>query len=527
VQVFMRPLNDTGEALSEKIALTFDEHSTPFAENAEREQTTKGASNDALTLVTHLAFLPKETRAVEVRIELSRTMLHNAPILRGMEVFAYNPGATKPELLQSLQRGVIPRSEAHIQQENLQQKEHITLHNSTMPRPIFLTRTDWGCPWGRTSGPNMLTSTPPTHLIVHHSFSPGNNITDWVAAVRGIWTFHVMSNGWSDIGYNWLIDPNGTIYEGRAWVGEDDNTQGAHFCGFNRNTMGVCMLGDFTSVTPTDAALKSLVRILGYRASVNNINVRTTSFHANSQRTLDHISGHRDGCSTACPGESLYPLLPTLRNRVFALLNPPNVRNQAVSVSNRTTAQVSCAVQANGSDTELFVEWSNAQTLAAQNPQFTNRQLVQRIGSAQSQETVASVTLTNLDPSLRYAYRFVAQNSDTSFTTQRGEFTTLNTNVQNPDKTLLAGISLRITPNPTSAESQVWYRLQSASDVELELVSTTGALVMPIVRTSQARGEYSVPLRTNALSGGVYYCRMLVRNNAGEAYQLVPIVVAK
>jgi hypothetical protein len=517
VQVFVRPLSETGEALAEKTVLPFDEHFSPNEEGAPNKST----PNDALTLVTHLTFLPKETHALEVRIELSRTILHSTPILRGMEVFAYNSGATKPELLSSLQRGILPRSS-----EIFQQKEQSTVQNTTLPRPNFLTRTDWGCPWGRTSGPNTLTSTPPTHLIVHHSFSPGNNVTDWVAAVRGIWTFHVMSNGWSDIGYNWLIDPNGTIYEGRAWVGEDDNTQGAHFCGFNRNTMGVCMLGDFTSITPTEAALKSLVRILGYRASVNNIDVRGTSFHANSQRTLNNISGHRDGCSTACPGESLYPLLPTLRNRVFAFMNPPSVRNQAVSVSNRTTAQISCAVRANGSETELYIEWNDAGTLAAQNPQFTNRQFVQRISATQA-ETTASVSLTNLNPSVRYAYRFVAQNSDTSMTTQQGEFTTLNTNVQSPNQTMFSGVSLRISPNPTNAESQVWYRLQSASEVQLELISATGARVMTLASTSQASGEYSIPLRTDALSSGVYYCRLLVRGSAGEAYQLVPVVVAK
>ncbi len=521
VQVFVRPLDENGMELSERLAVQFDHHCEDMSESEQATLPMKSRSATETTLTTNLAFLPKETRFIHLRIEFVRTTEFSEPILRGMEVFAHNPKATEKETLQRFQDGVNTGATGNIATGNSLKQIASEAHNSTLPRPNFVTRTDWGCPWGQTSGPNTLTSTPPTHLIVHHSFSPGNNISDWPAAVRSVWTFHVMSNGWSDIGYNWLIDPQGNIYQGRAWVGEDDNTQGAHFCGFNRNTMGVCMLGDFTSITPTDAALKSLVRILGYRASTSNINVRSTSPHANSQLTLDNISGHRDGCSTECPGGSLYPLLPTLRNRVFALMNPPSVRSQAVQgAPSRDEAQVSCIVQPNGSETEVFIEWAESSA----NTRFTNRRSVRRL-AATAPETSLSATLSGLRPAVRYAYRFVAENSDTSTVAAQGEFTTLNTSVQNA--TTSAENTLRVQPNPISGnEAEISYRLEVASNLELQIVSSTGQVLRTLAKGVHAAGEYRVKFDGGNLSSGVYYCRLqLVSPSARQT--TVPVMIAR
>ncbi|MBK8668457.1 MAG: N-acetylmuramoyl-L-alanine amidase [Saprospiraceae bacterium] len=73
--------------------------------------------------------------------------------------------------------------------------------------------------------------------------------------VASIFDFHVNTNGWQDIGYNWLIDPNGVLYEGR---GGGENVRGAHMCGYNNNTLGVCVMGNFVSLIPSDTAIISL-----------------------------------------------------------------------------------------------------------------------------------------------------------------------------------------------------------------------------------------------------------------------------
>ena len=83
------------------------------------------------------------------------------------------------------------------------------------------------------------------HCIIHHS-AGSNNLNDFTQAVRSIYLYHLQINGWDDIGYNYLIDPNGVIYKGRdpLELEEQDNTQGAHFCSKNSGTMGVCLIGD-------------------------------------------------------------------------------------------------------------------------------------------------------------------------------------------------------------------------------------------------------------------------------------------
>lgn len=174
------------------------------------------------------------------------------------------------------------------------------------PQPSFEAREDWcpsgTCPKDATPAPNTV-----THLIVHHS--AGTNLAnDWAAVVRAIWDFHTFTRGWDDIGYNWLVDPNGVIYEGRG-----ENLIGAHFCGANTNTEGICVLGDFTIVPPTIEAVSGLVRWLAWKSCDADLYPIDREFHAPSGRNLFQVSGHRDGCATSCPGDAFYPLLDEVR----------------------------------------------------------------------------------------------------------------------------------------------------------------------------------------------------------------------
>ncbi|MEZ4985570.1 MAG: N-acetylmuramoyl-L-alanine amidase [Saprospiraceae bacterium] len=163
------------------------------------------------------------------------------------------------------------------------------------PQPAFQNRNDW-CPSGNCPEHPSPSLTSVTHLIVHHA--AGTNVAnDWAAVVRAIWDYHVNGNQWSDIGYNWLVDPNGVIYEGRG-----DNILGAHFCAQNTGTMGVCVLGDFTNITPTNEAINALQSLLAWKSCDIGADPQGSAFHGSSGLTLPIVSGHRDGCNTACPG---------------------------------------------------------------------------------------------------------------------------------------------------------------------------------------------------------------------------------
>jgi hypothetical protein len=195
-------------------------------------------------------------------------------------------------------------------------------------------RTDWGCPDGENAPLWTPQHTVVTHAVVHHT-AGANNVANWDAELRNIWSLHTYTNQWGDIGYNFLIDPTGTIYEGRAG---GEGIIGAHFSCRNSNTVGIALLGTFTSVPPTDAALASLERLLTELSRRDGIDPMATRLHPSSGLNLPTILGHRDGnvpgatCTiTECPGDVLYSMLPAIRADVKAALDaPPPPRRRAV-----------------------------------------------------------------------------------------------------------------------------------------------------------------------------------------------------
>ena len=97
--------------------------------------------------------------------------------------------------------------------------------------------------------------------IVHHTAGKnGYSRSEAAAIVKGIQLFHVQGNGWNDIGYNFLVDRFGTIYEGR-FGGVDRNVIGAHALGFNTGSVGIALLGTYEDATPSAAAQDAIARL--------------------------------------------------------------------------------------------------------------------------------------------------------------------------------------------------------------------------------------------------------------------------
>ena len=152
------------------------------------------------------------------------------------------------------------------------------------------------------------------HVIVHHA-ATSNDLTNYENVVRNIYLLHTEVNGWSDIGYNYLIAQDGTIFAGRSAGNQSvstDNIQGAHFCGKNSGTMGICLLGNYETAFPTDTAVASLVKLTGWKLAKENLDPLGESPHA-GEGELATLAGHRNGCATLCPGEHLYERLPEIR----------------------------------------------------------------------------------------------------------------------------------------------------------------------------------------------------------------------
>ncbi|MCX5441396.1 peptidoglycan recognition protein [Streptomyces sp. NBC_00056] len=198
---------------------------------------------------------------------------------------------------------------------------------STVPEPPITSRAGWGA--DESLSPDPSEYNPDVKAVfVHHSDGTNDySCADSASIVRGIYAYHTQTNGWNDIGYNFLVDKCGTIFEGRKG-GVDRPVLGAHTYGWNRESAGIAVLGDHTSTGATNAALASVARIAAWKlgqynadpvstvkltAGATQTNYFGTSFTAGSQYTFNRISAHRDGYNTQCPGSSLYGQLPTIR----------------------------------------------------------------------------------------------------------------------------------------------------------------------------------------------------------------------
>lgn len=183
--------------------------------------------------------------------------------------------------------------------------------------PSWIPQSVWrsGLP-PPVKGRNM---TKTSHCIVHHS-GGGNGDTNYTELVRNYYTFHTQVNGWDDIGYNFLIAGNGVIYAGRDPEKpgiRQDNVQGAHFCSKNSKTMGTCLIGDFSTHKPSLKAINALYHLLGWKIKMDSLNPFGFDPHPSvTDPLLGVISGHRDGCATICPGDSLFGMLSEIKHAI-------------------------------------------------------------------------------------------------------------------------------------------------------------------------------------------------------------------
>ena len=199
---------------------------------------------------------------------------------------------------------------------------------------------------------------PTKKAVVHHT-ATGNAYTDGAAEVRATYTYHAVTQGWGDIGYCWLIDKFGNAYEGRR--GRDgeqvsEDVVAGHSTSFNHGSSGIALLGTFESVSPSSAALDKLREVLAWECSRHGMNPQASTDFLKADDTwrlgLPNVCGHRDTGFTACPGNSLYALLPGLRNDTASRLansSAPTVAiTSAPAEGTRTDRNVSYAWQGSG-----------------------------------------------------------------------------------------------------------------------------------------------------------------------------------
>lgn len=184
---------------------------------------------------------------------------------------------------------------------------------STSP-PQMYSRAQWGADeslraWAPSQGDFK-------GAVIHHTAGTNSYVeADVPAILRGIYAYHAQTRGWGDIGYNFLVDKFGRIWEGRSG-GFEMETAGAHVSGYNSATVGVSVLGNYQTATVSNAAVDAIVRLLGWKLSIHGIDAAgRTVINGNN---LPTIFGHRDVASTTCPGQSLWVRQDEIRRRVKA-----------------------------------------------------------------------------------------------------------------------------------------------------------------------------------------------------------------
>jgi hypothetical protein len=256
--------------------------------------------------------------------------------------------------------------------------------------PAIVSRLAWGANESiRRADPLYAGSL--RFAVVHHTAGTNSYTRSQSAAiVRGIMTYHVQGNGWNDIGYNFLVDRYGQVFEGR-YGGIDRNVVGAHAQGFNTGSVGVAVIGSYDGAGITAAARDALVRLLAWRLDVAHVDPLSTltwpsggnaRFPTGISVFLRAVSGHRDTGFTECPGDALYAQLNDLAGGVaqtgLPKLYAPAVRGSLGSPV-RFTARLSTALPwtvtvtdsagnriAAGSGTGATVDWTWDATAAPQ-----------------------------------------------------------------------------------------------------------------------------------------------------------------
>ena len=198
--------------------------------------------------------------------------------------------------------------------------------------PTVIRRAQWGADESIRKGAPSYSATVKIGFVHHTDTSNVYTAAQSASIVRSIYAYHVLSNGWSDIGYNFLVDRYGQIFEGR-YGGLDRPVIGAHTGGFNTDSFAGSLIGNFTASTPPAAMISSLERLFAWKLSLTYRDPYRNDYLTSAgggtdkwpvgQNVAFHvIAGHRDAGNTTCPGDVVYNMLPRIRADVRALMTP-------------------------------------------------------------------------------------------------------------------------------------------------------------------------------------------------------------
>ena len=382
--------------------------------------------------------------------------------------------------------------------------------------PEIVPRLSWGAD-------ESIRRVPPTYAagarfaIVHHTAGRNDySRAEAPAIVKGIQLYHVQGNGWNDIGYNFLVDRFGTIYEGR-FGGIDRNVVGAHALGFNTGSIGIALIGTYGGTQPSKAAQDAIARLIAWRLDLAHVDPTSflTVISGGSERyasgipvVLNAVSGHRDTGFTECPGDALYAKLDALAASARGVGLPKifDPRVEAAEVAIRFRAKLSSA-QA----------WSVAVSTPA------SVEVARGSGAGESVDwtwdssgvATGSFTWTISAGTARVA---------TGVIRAGGAAAPLAIEAASADPEA-------ISPNADGQAdtSILTYRLNTSANVTVEILDSIGGVVATAVdRVWTRAGQSTTPISGDSLVDGRYSIVVTARTAAGTTVQkIVPLGVSR
>jgi hypothetical protein len=430
--------------------------------------------------------------------------------VRGLPAVFHNPRAT----VLNLTSGPVVASRS-------------TLGTAAAATSSCRSRADWNADESITAwskGTDTPQFAPDQVLTVHHTAGSNDPSQNYANTVLAIEQYHVLTNGWSDIGYQYLIDPNGVVYEGRYSghtstscltaggdgsdfahrTSDDAVVTGAHVGGYNTGNLGIAMLGCFDSTNPTcqpgtygpndtvptPAAMTALQQLLAKLTTRHGLNPTGTTNYTNGTNTklgVPIISGHRDWEATACPGDNVYSQLGSLRSKARTDMKPANL-------------------QATATNTTAHLGWSPG--MAWPTAPSSTRYQVARQGGPTQVTCGLSFDDSGLNPGASYSYQVSALASDGSVSSDSSSTTVTTSGTPTADFGLtLTPTSAGLTAGAGTSSTVQTTQINSPSTIGLSasVSPADGAVSATVNPQSLAAGSTAtVTLTTTAAAAGTY-----------------------
>ena len=401
-------------------------------------------------------------------------------------------------------RGTVSRLRAHFVWSEASYVPARTLQRADAP--AIVPRAGWKADESIVRSKPAVATSIKVAIVHHTAGANGYDAAQSAAIVKAIQIYHVKGNDWNDIGYNFLVDRFGKVFEGRGG-GIEKNVVGAHAEGFNTGSVGVALLGEYGSLEVAPAARDSLARLLAWRLDAAHVDpLSTLSFISNGNQRfpsglpvfLRAVSGHRDTGFTDCPGTALYNLLNGLAGNARAhglpKLYAPLVTG-TVPGSVRFRARLSSTLPwsvdvldasgiavAGSTGQGASVDWTWDASLAPRGPYTYS------IGSADATPVVGSLGGIVAGPTAELTIAGVAADPET------------------------------ISPNDDGAAdaTTITYTLNDGANVAVSVLNAAGEIVQALPTTYRRAAEHVVRFDALDLPDGVYTISFEAKGTGGR-----------